>query len=99
MSEHECDLLAQVRRNDNYRILHNLIDEYSANSKCLQFFLKPEDFSDIDEFDGRWALTLYPNHEDRVKFFRQDKYRDKLKDLINNNYWDAENREYLISLF
>ena len=99
LSEHECDLLAQVRRNDNYRILHNLIDEYSANSKCLQFFLKPEDFSDIDEFDGRWALTLYPNHEDRVKFFRQDKYREKLKELINNNYWDAENREYLISIF
>lgn len=98
-SENVCKLMAEVRSNDKYEILHNLIDEYSTNNKCLQFFLNPEDYSDIDKFDGHWALTLYPKFEDRVRFFRQEKYREKLKDLINNNYWDAENRQYLISLF
>lgn len=98
LSEYVCNLMAKVRSNDNYKVLHSVIDEYSSNSKCLQFFLKPDEYSDIDEFDAHWALTLYPNTEDRRKFFRQDKYREKLKEFISNNYWDAENREYLISL-
>lgn len=98
LSEDECELMCTIRNNEKYKILHELIDEYGKVDKCLRFFLSPEDYPYPEDFEAHWALKHYRTDEERVNFFKKEQYRNKLKNLINDEYWDDENRKYLISL-
>lgn len=98
LSENECELMCAIRNNEKYKILHELIDEYGKVDKCLRFFLSPEDYPYPEDFEAHWALTHYRTDEERVNFFKKEQYRNKLKNLINDEYWNDENRKYLISL-
>lgn len=62
----------------------------------MQFFLSPDEYMSPEKVEVDWILKF--NQEKRERFFKNEVYRNKLKEYITGNWLSDSNRQYLISL-
>ena len=74
-----------------YFVFHNAI-----SNDCMQFFLSPDEYMSPEKVEVDWILKF--NQEKRERFFKNEVYRNKLKEYITGNWLSDSNRQYLISL-
>lgn len=96
ISEHHCYALAQMRKKSIFEIFHTLIDDIAISNECLKFFLSPDDYKNFEEVNIDWIFKF--SQPDRERLFKNDVYKNKLKEYINTNWCSKRDKEYLISL-
>lgn len=96
ISEHHCYALAQMRKKSIFEIFHTLIDDIAISNECLKFFLSPDDYKNFEEVNIDWIFKF--SQPDRERLFKNDVYKNKLKEYINTNWCSKNDKEYLISL-
>lgn len=89
-------ILAKMRKKPVFVNFHETIDELATSNDCLQFFLSPDEYPSPEKVEVDWILKF--NQDERKRFFRNDVYRNKLKEYITGNWLSDSNRQYLISL-
>lgn len=96
INEDCCYILAEIRKSSEFHELDEIIDEFAKTNNSLQFFLSPNDYPLPEEVEVEWILKF--NQEERERFFKNEVYRNKLKEYITGNWLSDSNRQYLISL-
>lgn len=96
IDETHCKLLAMIRKNSAFTILHGAIDKFADSNECMQFFLSPDEYISQEKVQVEWILQF--DQKEREELFKNEVYRNKLKEYINGNWWSDSNRKYLISL-
>ena len=96
INENYCYILAKIRKDSIFANLHGIIDEFAISNDCMQFFLSPDEYMSPEKVEVDWILKF--NQEKRERFFKNEVYRNKLKEYITGNWLSDSNRQYLISL-
>lgn len=96
LDEHDCYILAKMKNNFAFASLHNFIDEIAISNECLKFFLSPKEYKNFDNVNVEWIFKF--NQEEREEFFKNEVYKNKLKEYINTHWLSKSDMKYLISL-
>lgn len=96
INEYYCHILSNIRKNSVFCGMHSIIDELSKKNECLQFFISPMSYHSPENVEIDWILLL--EEKDRMYFFQNDIYRNKLKVYITKSNLDEETRNSLIDL-
>ena len=96
IDENYCYILAKIRKDSIFANLHGIIDEFAISNDCMQFFLSPDEYMSPEKVEVKWILKF--NQEKRERFFKNEVYRNKLKEYITSNWLSDSYRQYLISL-
>ena len=86
--------MSKIRKDNNFQDLNVIIDDFAQNNDCMQFFLSPNNYSSPEKVEIDWILKL----ENRADFFKNDIYRNKLKEYIKVNTLNKESLNYLVGL-
>lgn len=96
INENFCYILAKIRKNSIFVSFHGIIDEFAISNDCMQFFLAPDEYTSPEKVKVNWILKF--DQDKRTRLFKNDVYRNKLKEYIVGNWLSDSNRQYLISL-
>lgn len=86
--------IAQIRQNTNFESVHGIIDNLAIDNDCLKFYLSPFEYSRTDSVNIEWIF----NFEEDIKseLFKNDVYKNKLKQFIVEHTLSTESKNYLM---
>ena len=76
-------ILSRIRKNSEYSIMYDIIDDFAKQNICFQFFLDPLNFSDLDTIQPTWVCHC----EDSIiqKLLENRIIREKVKEYVTND--------------
>ena len=91
-----CKYLTEWRKDERYKSLWNIIDNYREKDECLQFFSDPVHYAHPERVHIDW-ITTCPS--DIIKeLMTQTVYSDKLKNYISDARINPRYRRVLMSV-
>ena len=92
-----CKYIVEWRKDERYKSLWNIIDNYREKDDCLQFFSDPVNFSYPEKVNIDWITVCSPNII--KKLMAQTAYSEKLKNYISDAQISPQRRRALMSFF
>ena len=91
-----CKYLTEWRKDERYKSLWNIIDNYREKDDCLQFFSDPVHYAHPERVHIDWITTCPP---DIIKeLMAQTVYSEKLKNYISDARINPRYRRVLMSV-
>ena len=91
-----CKYLTEWRKDERYKSLWNIIDNYRETDECLQFFSDPVHYAHPERVHIDWITTCSPNMI--KKLMTQVVYSEKLKNYISDARINSQYRRVLMSV-
>ena len=91
-----CKYLAEWRKDERYKILWNIIDNYREKNECLQFFCDPINYVHPEKVEIDWITVCSP---DTIKMLMTKAiYSEKLKTYISDSRINPQCRRVLMAI-
>ena len=92
-----CKYLAEWKKDERYKELWNIIDNYRDKNDCLQFFCDPINYVHPEKVEIDWITVCSP---DIIKeLMTKAVYSEKLKTYISDSRINPQCRRVLMSIF
>lgn len=91
-----CKYLTEWGKDERYKSLWNIIDNYRETDECLQFFSDPVHYAHPERVHIDWITTCSPNMI--KKLMTQVVYSEKLKNYISDARINSQYRRVLMSV-
>lgn len=92
-----CKYLANWRKDEKYKDLWNIIDNFRKNNDCLQFFFDPVNYVHPEKVKIDWIIVCSPNTIKQL--MTKAVYSEKLKTYISDSRINPQCRRVLMAIF
>ena len=80
---HCCWLLAKMRQNEQYSGVHSIIDDFSEDNHCMEFFLNPFEYDKKEQVSAEWILTTGTDGVSQLA--KVPEYKEILKQYLSDH--------------
>ena len=94
--ESSCAILAKIRKDENNKLMYDIIDEFAKKNQCIQFFLDPINFKHINEIKPTWVCRC--DNEIIKSLLKNEIVRSKIKDYVRNDDFGKFEYEFIWNL-
>lgn len=92
-----CKYLAEWKKDERYKELWNIIDNYRKKNNCLQFFCDPINYAHPEKVKISWIIACSP--KTIKELMTETVYSEKLKTYISDSRINPQCQRVLMALF
>ena len=89
-----CYILANIRKDSRFQLIHKYIDDIARENDCLTFYMSPFEYSEPEKVVIDWLLEY--DDTEREKLFKISAYKETLKHFIIDGNISKSSKKYLM---